>query len=140
MFHSTKALLMLSTLLIIICATKAFADNVDISEFEVLTPDEFQELVAGKTIAGVYNGNEYAELYTQDKRVNGKVNGASYSGRWTAGKDNCVLSFAVLSDDTLPDTTPHCWKLLHKDGKYIFGQYNREGAKLLISHYATIVD
>ena len=49
MFHSTKALLILSTLLIISCATgpseKTLADaDVDISGFEEMTPDEFLEL------------------------------------------------------------------------------------------------
>jgi len=134
MFHSTKALAMLSTLLIISCATKAFADNVDISGFEEMTPDEFLELSAGKTFTGVYRGNEIAESYTQDKRVNGIWGGAPYNGSWKAGENNCILLVIYMGGGTM------CWKLLHKDGKYIFGKYNSKGTKLTTSYYATLTD
>ena len=135
MFHSPKALPMLSILLIISCATKAFADDVDISGFEEMTPDEFLELVAGKSFTGVDSrGKEYVQSHTQDKRVNGIWSGAPYSGRWTAGENNCTLLIIDMGGGT------QCWKLLHKDGKYIYGMYNRNGTKLAMSHYVTFVD
>jgi hypothetical protein len=135
MFHSTNALPMLSILLIISCATKAFADDVDISGFEEMTPDEFLELVAGKSFTGVDSrGKEYVQSHTQDKRVNGIWGGAPYSGRWTAGENNCVLLIIDMGGGTM------CWKLLHKDGKYIFGKYNSKGTKLTMSYYVTITD
>ncbi len=137
MFHSTKALLMLSTLLIIICATglsgKTFAGDVDISGFEEMTPDEFLELVAGKTFTGVNRGNEYTESYTHDRRVNGIWGGEPFSGRWTAGENNCVLMVYDVG-------SPSCWKLLHKNEEYIFGLYNSDGTKLTMSHYVTFID
>ena len=137
MFHSTKALLILSTLLIISCATgsKNLTDaDVDISGFEEMTPDEYLELVAGKSVTGIHRGNKYVQSHTHDKRVNGIHGGEPYSGRWTAGENNCTL----VIFDTGPGAT--CWKLLHKDGKYIYGMYNRNGTKLTMSHYATFVD
>ena len=137
MFHSTKALLILSTLLIISCATgsKNLSDaDVDISGFEEMTPDEFLELVAGKSVTGIHRGNKYVQSHTHDKRVNGIHGGAPYSGRWTAGENNCTL----FVFDT--GTAITCWKLLHKDGKYIYGYYNNKGTKLLMSHYVTFVD
>ncbi len=134
MFHSTKALPMLSILLIISCATKAFAENVDISGFEEMTPDEFHELAVGKTFTGVHRGKEIVESYTQNKRVNGIWGGAQYSGRWTAGENNCVLQIIDMGGGTM------CWKLLHKDGKYIFGNYNSNGTKLTTSYYVTLTD
>ena len=135
MFHSTNALPMLSILLIISCATKAFADDVDISGFEEMTPDEFLELVAGKSFTGVDSrGKEYVQSHTQDKRVNGIWGGAPYSGRWTAGENNCVLLIIDMGGGTM------CWKLLHKDGKYIFGKYNSNGTKLTTSYYVTFTD
>ena len=138
MFHSTKALLILSTLLIISCATgpseKTLADaDVDISGFEEMTPDEFLELVAGKSVTGIHRGNKYVQSHTHDKRVNGIHGGEPYSGRWTAGENNCVLiAYGVRS--------PRCWKLLHKDEEYIFGRYNSDGTKLTMSHYVTFID
>ena len=138
MFHSTKALLMLSILLIISCATgpseKPPAGDVDITGFEEMTPDEFLELVAGKTITGVNRGNEYTESYTHDKRVNGVWGGAPTSGRWTAGENNCVLLIYDMGGGVA------CWKLLHKDEEYIFGRYNSDGTKLTMSHYITFIE
>ena len=99
-----------------------------------MTPDEFHELVAGKTFTGVYRGKEIVESYTQNKRVNGKWNSALYSGRWTAGENNCVLLIIDMGGGTM------CWKLLHKDGKYIYGKYNRNGTKLTTSYYVTFTD
>ena len=99
-----------------------------------MTPGEFLELVAGKTFTGVYRGNEIVESYTQDKRVNGIWGYAPYSGRSTAGENNCVLLIIDMGGGTM------CWKLLHKDGKYIYGYYNNKGTKLLMSHYVTFVD
>ena len=132
MFHSTKVLPILSILLIISCATKAFADNVDISGFEEMTPDEYLELVAGKSITGVDSrGHEYVQPHTQDKRVNGIWSGAPYSGRWTAGENYCTLIIFDMS------AAINCWKLLHKDGRYIYGYYNEKGTKLTMSHYVT---
>jgi hypothetical protein len=138
MFHSTKALLILSTLLIVSCATgpseKTLAGEVDISGFEEMTPDEFLELAAGKTFTGVHRGNEYTESYTQDKRINGIWGGEPYSGRWTSGENNCVLQIIDMGGGTT------CWKLLHKEGKYIFGRYNSDGTILTMSHYVTLTD
>ena len=99
-----------------------------------MTPGEFLELVAGKTFTGVYRGNEIVESYTQDKRVNGIWGSAPYSGRWTAGENNCVLLIIDMGGGTM------CWKLLHKDGKYIFGKYNSKGTKLTASYYVTFTD
>ena len=98
-----------------------------------MTPDEFLEF-AGKTIAGVYKGKENVESYTQDKRVTGIWGSTSYSGRWTAGENNCVLIIYDMGPGT------NCWKLLHKDGQYIFGKYNSNGTKLTTSFYVTLTD
>jgi hypothetical protein len=133
MFHSTKALPMLSILLIVSCATKVFADDVDISGIEEMTTDEFLELVVGKTITGVHRSKEYTESYTHDGRFNGKWNGEPYNGRWKAGENNCVLILWL-------DRDPRCWKFLHKDGEYIHGKYTSDGTKLTMSHYMTFID
>ena len=98
-----------------------------------MTPDEFHELVAGKTITGVLRGQEFTESYTHNKRINGEWNGAPFSGSWTAGENNCVLiAYGVRS--------PRCWKLLHKDEEYTFGRYNSDGTMLTMSHYVTFID
>lgn len=113
----------------------AHAGDVDISGFEEMTPDEFLELVAGKSFTGVDSrGFEYVQSHTQDKRVNGIWGGAPYSGRWTAGENNCTLLIIDMGGGT------ECWKLLHKDGKYIYGHYNSNGTKLTMSHYVTFID
>jgi hypothetical protein len=113
-------------------SVSAHAEKVDISGFEEMTPEEFRELAAGKTFTRVYRGKEIVESYTQDKRVNGIWSGAPYSGRWTAGENNCVLLIIDMGGGTM------CWKLLHKDGKYIFGKYNSKGTKLTTSYYVTL--
>jgi len=112
---TTKIVTGIALMTIMVLGTAAQAEKIDLSGFEVMTPDEYLELVAGKTITGVHRGNEYTESYTQDKRVNGKWGGSPFSGRWTAGKNNCVLITYDMS------TATTCWKLLHKDGKYIYG-------------------
>ena len=99
-----------------------------------MIPDEFLEFSAGKTFTGVYRGKKLVESYTQNKRVNGNWSGQRYSGRWTAGENNCFLLTIDMGGGTM------CWKLLHKDGKYIFGKYNSDGTMLTTSYYVTITD
>ena len=115
-------------------SVSAHAGDIDISGFEEMTPDEFLELVAGKSVTGIHRGNKYVQSHTHDKRVNGIWGYAPYAGRWTAGENNCVLLIIDMGGGTM------CWKLLHKDGKYIFGKYNSKGTKLTISYYVTITD
>ena len=115
-------------------SVSAHQHQVDITGFEEMTPDEFLEFSAGKTFTGVYRGKELVESYTQNKRVNGNWSGQRYSGRWTAGENNCFLLTIDMGGGTM------CWKLLHKDGKYIFGKYNSDGTMLTASYYVTVAD
>ena len=101
-----------------------------------MTPGQFRNLLVGKTLVGVNKGQEYKETFTHDGKINGEWGGTPYSGKWAAGKNNCLL---------LPYYWPgthvtRCWKYLRKDGVYVLGRYNSDGTVLTITEYVTIVD
>ena len=123
----------LCALFLLLFSVSAHAQDVDISGFEEMTPDEFHELVAGKTMTGVHRSREYTQRYTHDRHFIGKTKDGPYAGRWKAGENNCVLV-------VWPSRNPRCWKLLRKDVRYIFGYYNSDGTILTMSHYVTITD
>ncbi len=108
--------------------------QVDITGFEEMTPDEFLEISAGKTFTGVYRGKKLVESYTQNKIVNGDWSGEQYSGRWTAGENNCFLLTIDMGGGTM------CWKLLYNDGKYIFAKYTSDETNMTTSYYVTLTD
>jgi hypothetical protein len=118
---------------ILVTGFGAHAENVDLSGFEVMTPNEFLELTAGKAFAGIHRGQKYAESYTRHKTVHGEWGGTSFSGHWTAGENNCVMI-------TYTGSSPQCWKLFHKDGKYAYGEFNRSGEQMVSSHKVTFID
>jgi hypothetical protein len=140
MLYLKRYIAVMSMLLIVGCATdtlrKPYPDKVDISGFEELTPDEFLELTAGRSFKGVHRGLEYVQSHPQDKskRVYGIYNGEPYNGYWTEGENNCTVIIFNFSE------LPNCWKLLHKDGEYIYAYYNIKGTKMHLSHYVTFID
>ena len=140
MFYLNRPIALVSMLLVLSCATdtsrETHPDKLDISGFEELTPDEYLELTAGRSFKGTYEGLDYVQSHPQDKgkRFSGVLNGQQFTGRWTAGENNCTVIVFDFSE------LPVCWKLLHRDGEYIYGRYNIKGTKLLSSHYVTFLD
>jgi hypothetical protein len=124
----------IAVIMVLATGFSAHADNVDLSGFEVMTPNEFLDLTAGKAFTGIHMGQKYVESYTRKKAVYGEWADKVFSGHWKAGENNCVLITYNGSEN------PTCWKLFHKDGEYAYGKFNISGTQLISSHNVTFVN
>ena len=128
--------LFLSSLLLSVSMTVR-AEKIKASDYTELTPDQFSALSHNKTIKGVFKGKYYAETYIAGEgggKVSGYFDGTPYHGKWKNGKNNCIL----LEYDW--EGKPTCWKLLGKEGKYVYGMYNKKGKKPRYLHFVEITD